>query len=88
MSDNGGTGRSTKSGLLKDKGECSMSKFLKTFALAALLVEHHERLATHTRIALFYTNIATECRFLLLVTNLQCCRFNVDGLIAILRKAL
>jgi tetratricopeptide (TPR) repeat protein len=38
MSDNGGTGRGTHAGLLKDKGERSMSKLLKAYALAALLV--------------------------------------------------
>src|SRR6185312_897390 len=57
-------------------------------SFTALLIKYHERLATHARIALLHAHITAEGCFLLLITDFQCRSFDVDGLIAILRKPL
>src|SRR4029453_10100945 len=57
-------------------------------AFRTLLVEDHQRFAAHARVTLLHADVTTEGRLLLLVANLQSRCFDMDRLIAILRKAL
>src|SRR5947209_2560992 len=53
-----------------------------------LVVEHHQRFRGHGGVALHHLHVAGKGRFLLLVAHLERRRFDLDRLVAVLRKAL